>query len=254
MQTKPATAVWQPARAPSGCLFYLPLAEGAGLPRDLCGRAGVSSVGAPSWSAGALGPQLGGFTSSNYLTADGAGVTIGTATYPRWCAAMVSGSVASQGDILMAANSSSLAYFRLGQKASGNVFFDMNGSTTGFAVEAAGTGIAAGVPHVVMGVSWRPTSHALYWDGRSIATSSTDPGAITVNQFSVGVLRWRGLGPSEAYGATVLAVALGTGAVPDPLALATDWLSGQFAAVRPRRRAVTFLMPRYYSAALLMGA
>src|SRR5207237_1628940 len=81
--------LWRPDQAPAGCLFYALLDEASGLRvRDLAQRAGNGAfVGTPTWGRGLYGPQLGGFTASNYVSVPGL-VGAGTLTYPHWAAAL----------------------------------------------------------------------------------------------------------------------------------------------------------------------
>lgn len=246
-RAKPYSPAWNPSGVGGpGCQLYLPLHEGSGAPGDICGALPTSGtlVGAPTWGAGPLGPQLGGFSAANYARIDGA-LTWGT--YP--CAVAV-----------LAATASAATYqcpFFLGHNTSfPRIEFQWNGGSAGqlefYLTGDSGIGptlsatigatLYDGQPHIVQFTSLSASSHHLYFDGTIVATSSTTvSGPFTVTRASIGA-RSRGA-TDTPFGGSVIAAGAWFGSVPDPTALAADWPSGTFSAARRRRRLVSLYVP-----------
>jgi len=241
---KPPVATWQPDRAPAGSRLYLPMHEGAGArTRDLAGVGLGTFVGTPTWGRGPYGGQIGGFTTSNYITVS----PIPARAYPFWQAYLFVNTVTTTGATLggwtNTGGSNPAAIIRVnGDVVSRPDYFlrdDAGGGPVASLSAASGSATPNdGLPHVLMASSHSTVDHRLYWDGRLVGSSSTSVGTITTPVFTVGVMRRTTV--SGAFGGSTIAVLAGSGSVPDAMALAQDLLSGRFAAMRPRRDLVAF--------------
>ncbi len=242
-QRKPPAPIWQPQQAPAGCKLYLPLVAGAGTTvRDLSGRSGVDGTftGSPVWQMGPCGPQIGGFTTSNYVAIDPP-VQILAVTYPWWMAVLtVNTGTAQMVPISQGLSSSAtpkvLLFYNDGGVANRiNIRVTSDAATLAF-VTADNLPCNDGLPHVVMAGMIAPNVPRLYFDGVKVGSSSaTTLSTLTSDRLTIGATRTTSV--SSAFAGSVIAAAAGNGAFPDPMALAQDWLSGRFAAVRPIERA-----------------
>lgn len=239
---KPPVPIFQPRRAPAGCKsFYALHAKGGTLARDF-GPAGVNGAftGSPAWTNGLFGPELSGFSTSNYvdLTPPSQYLLV---TYPCWIAVMCSHSSASVNLVALggAANGNANGFCciflnfastldRYSYRAKGDA-----GSTADAAITGL-TGLRDGLPHLYMGVSYTATDHRLYIDGWQRANNATNPGTATIDRLTLGALRTNGSVVDGFPGAIQMA-ATGAGEVPDPMGLYEDWISGQFSGIRPRQ-------------------
>lgn len=261
---KPSWPVWQSGKAPAGCKLYLPLAEGSGTTvRDYAGGYVGSLVGTPDWQPwqqGLYGPQLGGFSLSDYVTVNAASSVL--TIYPRWMATLASNAnIATNGVSIGAGNSSDatpICAIQYNLSGTGNLTYQQRGSLQVHTTAAGLAAINDGLPHVAMAVSLSATDHRLYWDGRLVASSTANPGAMALNTLAVGVLLRTG-SASPFLGAIQWA-GLGTGSVPDPLSFAQDLLSGRFTPIRPDSNLALWAAvaggspsPAYSPAAMMMG-
>lgn len=235
---KPVSPQWQPGSAPAGCKLYLPLAEGAAKTvRDLARAHNGTFVGAPAWQRGLYGPQLGGFSTSDYVAIDPPSAILGTGTYPCWCAAMFVNTTASSGWLISQGSTTdgnAQIGLRLNNATADRVEYVNGTSPTYVDIVVDGILINDGNPHVAMGVSWSASSHQLFIDGISRGTDSTTPSTFTGDALSLGV--FRGSSVSGRFPGSLVWAGCGNGSVPSPLAIYADLLAGQFSAVRPRSR------------------
>lgn len=237
---KPASPRWQPGRAPAGCRLYMPVTAGAGATlRDLCRANHGAFVGAPAWERGFYGPRLGGFSTANYVAIDPPAQLVGL-VYPFWVAAHFVNAdatfTAAAKQMLsqaVSANNNNRISLYIHRNATNQAGFEVRtaSGTVSFSEGTAAT--ADGLPHVLMGVARSASSFACYFDGRPLGTDTTAVGSLAGHaRLSLGVRRGSSVG--DVFPGSLIAVAMGEGAVPDPMALAADWLSGRFSAARPR--------------------
>ena len=85
--------------------------------------------------------------------------------------------------------------------------------------------------HVAMGLSVTggTNRNILYLDGVHVAQNTSSVGTITLDQAAVGVL-FRTTATNPFLGDT-MAVAMGYGSAPHPVALYDDWINGRFSGL-----------------------
>ncbi|WP_406699231.1 LamG-like jellyroll fold domain-containing protein [Singulisphaera sp. Ch08] len=234
---KPDDPEWQDDEAPAGCRLYMPLVEGSGnTVRDFAGSNHGSFVGSPSWQSGLYGPQIGGFSTSNYVAIDPPAQLLG-ATYPFWMAALTVKTGITAGYSLAQGNSAgtqSMGILHNSGNSSLLAWQVRNDAGNLRSVSATVGNQSDGRPHVVMCVSPTASVRNLYFDGQLVGTNAAALGAITCDTLTIGAIRNATV--TNAFTGSLLWAGCGSGSVPDPLALANDLLSGQFSAIRPRSR------------------
>lgn len=233
---KPVYPTWQPGHAPAGCKLYAPLAAKAGSAvRNLVGEPG-SFVGSPAWSSGFYGPQLSGFTSSNFVTFDWLATRVVSA--PFWLAVLASTSASGSTQTLFSLTNSDASHEIEVYLTAAGIFETYQ--SFGFVVMDSPAALNDGRPHVFMLASYANADHRSYVDGVPVATSTNNSSSPYAFSFlTLGCQRYGASGVTRGapWGGSIVAAAAGTGAIPGPRALSADWLSGTFAAVRPRREA-----------------
>lgn len=228
---KPEAPDWQPASAPAGVRFYGLFGEGAGTTvRDWSGDVGDGMfIGSPAWAVGSYGPQIQSFTPSNYvLVPDDPGLRISDVF---WVAAFVvvpAGAIAQYATVAFKSSSGSWndGWGMYWESAPGMTWW-----TSNYSNRVTPFNPGAG-PHVLMGTavhSAGTTTRRLYSDGVQVAIGSN---ATSPVQSMADMTLGRAAGGGAWPGALV-ALAVGNTAIPDPAALASDWMAGQFSAVRP---------------------
>ena len=237
---KPASPTWNPGHALAAGAFIAPLFnEGSGTPWDYARNVPLGVTGSPTWQSGAFGSQVGGFSTTAYYTADDAPTLIGT-TYPCYEAigftlAGAAGTVYLGG---ASSTSSSTPVFLIRTTGSngieGFVRPNSGGANLGPSASAttmAGQGISLvdGNPHVVMMIAWSDALREIWVDGISQGSNTTSLGAITAAAFTLGVMRRTSV-DSATFPGSIWVAQAGKLAVPDPAALAADWLAGTFSA------------------------
>lgn len=229
---RPPSPIWQPARAPAGCKGYWTFSEGAGgSAAEAAGRSRAATVPPALWVRGPYGPALGAFTNSNRATVPHSpGLAVAA---PFWVALLLtvpaSGPINFSNILLKTTSSAWNDGFGI-HYDSGACKFWVTSYTTSVAGATPPTGV-----HVLHG-EWVPGTVRLYLDGLLAASAA---GTSSPTDTAADLLLGDGtpLGGSTFVNGTIHALAIGSGARPDPLALARDWLAGTFAAVRAPRRA-----------------
>lgn len=251
-RTKPQLPTWQPTRATAGCRGYWPLTEGGGRTlRDYAGRRYDGSfVGSPTWRRGAYGPELGGFTASDYVDGDPSAAAIFAAGPPFWLAVMVSGmspttTISVPISLYNSANNQEIIIY-VNNGVDGQVAsFLRNDGGTNLNIIVNDTPLNDGKPHVLMHLSAGVADHRLYFDGRLIGSDAGSfSGPLQLASFTIGA-RNRGTADIPFVDGSIVWCGAGNGANPDPytltdglFSLAGDLISGQFSAIRtdPRSR------------------
>jgi len=207
--------------------FVLPINEFGGAPVNVAGiQAGVVT-GSPTWSNGPYGPQVGGFSTSDYFDYP---TTLPTG--PRWIAVMFTNT--------STALTYPIAYCNSGQTknvlglalnyggtagTAGMVITDNSGATYNW----VGSGLPCndGNPHVLMGWTTSGLQYSCAFDG--VVVSSRAGGSVTINpnQITLGALHGSTVS-SPLSGGSLIFAAAGTGAIPDYQTLYQDWMSGRF--------------------------
>lgn len=224
---KPFTPIWQPTQAPAGSLVYLPFAEGAGSTvRDYAGSYSGSLESTVTWGRSVHGPALSflGTGNGNATILDPGGrlagmarLTFGVMYYAKGTGGSAAGRILTQND--------TSGY---GLQISGSNLQAAVGGTT---VLATGGGTLNTLTAAI--VTYDGATIRVYLNGL-LAASGAKTGAVPASTIGV-VVGNRPAGAREFNGlisaALVANRAFGDAEVQ---ALASDWLSGQFAAVRPR--------------------
>jgi hypothetical protein len=231
--SKPASPVWTPgAIGTEGCQGYWLLHEGSGTTLNDISPNGrhLSFVGSPTWSVGPLGPQLGGFTASNYAAV---AISPVAPSYPLWMAVLASSTVAVNKVAMHLGDPATGGYRSINYNTTNRIqhVATNDGTTFGATATASGRAEAAdGTPHVLMALALSDTSRDLLADGVSAATS-------TASRTLLAAIAALAIGADPISAATLpfsngnaIAAAWGYGSAPDPALLAADWLSGTFAA------------------------
>lgn len=230
-KTKPARPAWNPgAIGTEGCLGYW-LLGGNALDLSPNGHHGTI-VGEPSWGSGDHGPELSGFSTSDYVTMDSAAVHANQ--YPRALAVL-----------FRTTDTIDQYLFALGRSTTNTPVYCLSINRESvplvglFARDDAAqeltelyeeVDVGDESPHVLHAWSISSTEHHLALDGAVIASSTSTLGSSTFDRLTLGLLRrTTDIGPCA--GAAIAAGAW-VGSVPDPARLAADWLSGTFAAAR----------------------
>ena len=236
--SKPASPAWQAGSAPAGVKDYWLMHEGSGAPANFApGGADTTQVGTLTWGAGSYGQEISGWSTSNYLTADTQGTVLAGGTYPCWGAFMFKNSSASAGYLFSEGNSGGsgpivaavLNYNGTAQDTA--VWTRDDGGSTPNALET--TGQANDGNYHVLTFYMVSVNDIRYWlDGSEINQKTQTPGALTTNQFTIGVLRRNSVSAGTNFPGSIVAAAIGNGSHVDPFSLAYDWLSGTFSAVR----------------------
>ncbi len=232
--------VWTPpvgARLPAGCRGSFDLLERSGTRvRDSAQRKDGSFVGSPTWGRGLYGPQLGGFTASNYVAIDPPNLAI---SYPFWQASLATNTSTTVGGYINSFGSSSSGnpiaalVYNLNSANTLGYFIRDNAGASPIVSMFSFTTQNDGNWHVAMGVSFSESDHRLYWDGVQLASSATAVGAITVNQLSLGVLRRTGV--ASPFNGSLGWYGWGLGQVPDPARLYRRLITGSFPWLRDDR-------------------
>lgn len=175
-------------------LWHL-LNENDGPPFDLAGTAGLATVvGAPSWQSTVAGIGWGGCSAGNYAAIPNAAPILGV-VYPFWTAFCVVNSgtgyqvLGGAGSTVGTATQSVFLDLNHNSAAGTINYFLRDDTHGGGGVGAYATGINCndGNPHVIAGVSYSPSSHAILWDGKTVGTSTGTLGTTTCNQYLLGV-------------------------------------------------------------------
>ena len=213
--------------------------ESAGAPRDLVTGRALAVTGAPTWTAGPHGPQVGGFTTGNYYSLVYATVCPWT-SYPAWAAVL--------GTTVSTTTAQPFCYGRVGVGAFVTAQWSKTATNIEAYVESATltaanvTGRTDGRPHVLMLLSYSAADHRLCFDGTQVASSTTSAAAIDYSTLSLGAGNINGSITNPFLG-TITLFASGRGTVPSPASLADDWLSGRFGLIRPRSSLVSLYVP-----------
>lgn len=217
----------------TGAKLWLPLNEGSGPPRDVVSRRTGNLVGSPTWRNGLYGPQLGGFSASNYVNLDAWGQIVGT-IFP-WCLAVMAvntstsqAMVMTQGDLA----NSRFIYMGYNLASVGTVRFRALGSSGSIAMDSGAVPCNDGLPHVLSMVGWSPGDTRGYFDGAEVAASAATIGSQNLPRLTIGCYRAGGTVNTPFNGSVVHAGAWNR-QVPNQAALSRDWISGRFAAIRP---------------------
>lgn len=238
---KPTVGAWQAGFAPPGVKSYFPIIEGTGttLQDFVPGNVHAGTfVGTPDWQVGDYGPELNGFTTSDYVNCLFSTQDIGL-TFPFWVAVFIHFTGTVQGEPITWGNSTSdTPWIRVIANAGavgGRVsYLGRASSGTGFDFNSSTPASNDGEPTLIQGVSWSASNHVMYRNGIEHARAATTPilsPLPTLTRMTIGMLgRIGGLVP---FTGTVIAAAHGEGGVPDPLELKEDWMMGVFAAIRP---------------------
>lgn len=241
VQAKPTEPAWQADLAPAGCVAYVPLTEGSGTTVEDFVPGNVhhgTFTGSPVWGTGDYGPQVGSFTTSNYIPLTYSSTTIPGAGFPMWAAMMFEHTGTTAGVVFSFGGSASdtpFWFYQVNVSSQGGASnYNARGSVgTGFNLTVTTPTHNDGNPHVIQVVSWAANYHAIYLDGLLIATntSNTLSPLPTVNQMTIGLLR-RSSPTTPFVNGSIIAAAYGENGAPDPLEFAEDWLYGTFAAIR----------------------
>jgi hypothetical protein len=234
IRPKPPAPRWQAGSAPPGVKLFLPLAEGPRPIQDAVRGTIGTLAGTLAWGSGRYGPQLAGFTTSNYAYLSPPAQILAS-TYPCWAAVLVDappgvgGWPFCQGVIGTGSHSVGIGW---NDPATGSLSYRLN-AIGNSVTTATGLPLNDGRPHVVAAWSNSATDHHLWFDGVEVATGTTDPGGtLSTPAVLIGV---ESFNPTRnPFGGAVIALALGNGSLPDFGPLAYDWLSGNVSAVRPR--------------------
>lgn len=239
---KPAAPTWRPNSAPDGCRFFAAFGQfGESRPRNYVTSVAGTVVGSPTWIYGPYGPQLDGFSTSNYLTFDAMPQFLNVGTFPFWIACLFVNTGVSDaflvGSTSLSSATPTVAVRINSNNNVGQVRYEATGDAVpqGLALSSVGAATCNdGLPHVMLGISYSASNHVLYFDGVSLATSAATITTGTTTAFTVGMKRTT-TNSSPLSSGSVIVAAAGSNASPDPVALTNDWLTGRFSAVRPRQ-------------------
>lgn len=220
--------------------LYLPMWERVGSPRDLVSRQPGTLTGVPTWSDGPAGPQMDGFTTANFVDYPPLPLN-----YPYWLAVLYRSGGGNDGYMASystAASVNGYAGLRV-TDSTGTASWAMKNDGGSSAPVASATGLPTGdgAPHVIAGANYATNDLRLYFDGTQAAALANTLGAITPTTFTVGCLKRNS--PALGWGGKIIAVAAGNGTVPDMRALATNWLSGEFAEIRRPPSTIRYFYP-----------
>ena len=246
---KPPAPRWRPGKVGTeGARLFLPLARPSSTLNDLSGWGNNGTVtGAPTWSAGPYGWQLGAFSSTAFVNLDSA---VGVfASFPFYLWALVSTTQTNWTRFFCFKDSTgSLGpSLEMNRSTAGDCCYVLNGVV----IRYAGGAVNDGQPRLFEGVSYAGNDHRLYVNGVQVAASSTVLSLSPCVYGSLGVLRY-GSGQASPLSGSVAAAGAGAGPMPDPARLAADLLPGRFSAVRPRLNKPAALYSRtiFYPAAV----
>ncbi len=212
-----------------GCQIILPFDEGFGSQvRDVTtNKYNGKIVGAAKWQKGPFGPQVGNFTTANYVAIDPPQQLLINNIYPYWMAVLaINSSVGSNDMVFMAGsgvsnNQQCFIRYNTGGVA-GTIQGFQRGDDGGASASLSVTGLPLndGLPHLSVMVTYKPSDHRLYFDGKQIATNATVIASTTFNLLTIGCSR--GLAVQQPFLGSVLWAAVGNGAAPDIVAMYTD--------------------------------
>lgn len=206
---------------------FWPMTEGVG---GIVGDAGPSKVdgaftGSPTWQPGVSdygGIGLGGWSTSNFVTADGAAI-MGSA-WPCFIFAGFSWTPGNSaiGYLVSQANSSTTAgQFGLAINAgsAGTVrFIIINNSSVTSSITSSGQGLNDGGFHTVVGLCTAANRQGVYADGNPVASGTANLAGITSTLFTIGTSRVNGVIANTTKG-TIYFAGVGVGVGIDPMAL-----------------------------------
>jgi hypothetical protein len=161
--------------------------------------------------------------------------------YPCWAACLIVNTSTTASYLFSQGSSSTVTpsvYVRLNNVAGRIEYIITDDAATARTSVVSSTSINDGLPHIIHIVSYTASDHRLHLDGRQVATATGALTTLTNDRLTVGLLRRTTV--TTPFGGSVAAFAAGNGAVPDPMALALDWLRGEFTAVRHRRKSWSF--------------
>jgi hypothetical protein len=243
---KPRQAAFIPTDLVAGCQWMTGLTEGLYAPRDLVSRAYPTTIlGAPAWTGTRFGPAATTFGTSAYWEWTPA-TQILENVYPCWVAALYTNTGTTQQALISQSNAGVSAQFAELVLNSGGTsgligyFVENNATTTASAITSGPDGRATdGLPHVLMGVAYSTSSRKAFIDGVQAASTAGTAATFTFNNLTMGVVH-RSTVANPATTANIIWGAMGSGAVPDPMALARDLLTGRFSMLRRRSRRRVF--------------
>jgi hypothetical protein len=213
--------------------FCMMFVEGSGLPDESVMNIPATQIGTPIWGNGPLGPMLGGFTTSNYIDFT---PTITLGVFPFWIAAQVVNSDSTTvGNALGISDPATTNTFAVLQfnGASNRIVYSLrdDAGTAAATASFVSATVSDGTPHVIMGVSWSASDHRLYWDGVQVGTVATALGTFSPKLISLGVLHRTTI--AQPFPGSLTWAAIGSGAIPDPMVMATAIQSGRYPVTSP---------------------
>lgn len=234
--TKIATPVYTAAYAPAGVKAIYLIYEGTGgngaTVADITGTYNGTIVGTPTWGSDSYGANLSGFLATAYvqINALAASGHFDGGVFPKWLHYLYKHLTATNGQYLSG----------LGNSASTNQLFSGTLNNTGdnqvggsyrdntvAGNQSTFTKTRDTDYHTLTVVVESSTMLRVFSDGQQIGIGTTAMGTTTLNRGAIGALSRTTVG-SPASGAVLSYVVAGSGAVPSPIHLHTDSISGQF--------------------------
>jgi hypothetical protein len=237
---KPSIPIWQPGHPlAQGCKLYLPFSEMAGAPRDQVSRRAMTTVGSPTWGAGPYGASVSGFSTSNYYYSTMTGETYGS-IYPCYMAVLCAftATPSNWGGIVSAGHSALGHAAVVIQVDQSNVYGVVSNSDGNWATAQLHAIPPLGQINCYQFISFSSTRHEARLNGKLTGTLNLTRDSTVLSDLVIGTIRRNTSISGTSPPVSVHAVQFGWGVTPDPAAIARDWLSGQFAAVRPRSRLI----------------
>lgn len=235
---KPAIAELQPGEiGTEGCTGYWALCEGTGTAyadSSVENRDGTA-VGAPAWQSGSFGPEINGFTTTDYISIDATGDLVAIQTPPYGWFVLFKNASASDGVLFGQGRSSSsvpFAALRINSGVAGTSEANQRGDDNANKIQQlAGTASNDGGYHVIGCLRVSNLQLVLFFDDSQIRDlGQTLPGSGTFDRSSIGALVRNTV--TLPFPGTIVAAARYVGSYPDPWDLIHDWRTGQFSAIR----------------------
>ena len=240
--TKTASPSYSSSVAPTGTTNYYLIYEGSGSTvHDLTTAANGTVVGSPTWATGTHGPELSGFSTSNYVQINSAAAAFGSASYPKWIVMLYKNSATGTGagygvSFASSTTNNDLLGVYLDTTAGTVGIIDRDHSNQGTTSTFACAAATDGNYHVLALLMLSATTYALYLDGFSVGSNVSKPsGSNTCDRAAIGaVLRSSAASP---FAGTIGAVIIGSGSTvgmaPGLMkSMAWDLLNGQFMGTR----------------------
>lgn len=232
---KTSSPTWEAAEGPLGTGFYALLNEGTGAPANLVTGSAGTNIGTPTWGSNSYGATLGGFSTSIAVQFDSlASSYSSTAGYPRCLCVMFSNADTSAGQYMFLLGNATDSNPLWGLSLDGSVpsvGMILRGDVSELNLVYSTSKATDGNPHVLSLVSYSSTLTLGFLDGVQVASSSSNPGAYSFQNFTLGCIRRNGLQTNPFHGSLIAALAT-IGSVPDQHGLYRDLIEGQFGGSR----------------------